>query len=80
MGIETELKFRVPQRSLQILRSRKIPGSTMGERLENDLRSIYFDTPKLKLNSSASAFPCVPDRSRPSKPVCAPGMKTGRIR
>ena len=49
MGIETELKFRVPQRSLQILRCRKIPGSTMGERSENDLRSIYFDTPKLKL-------------------------------
>jgi len=49
MGIETELKFRVPQRSLQILRSHNIPGSTTGERSENDLRSIYFDTPKLKL-------------------------------
>jgi inorganic triphosphatase YgiF len=49
MGIETELKFRVPQRGLQTLRSRKIPGSTMGESSENDLRSIYFDTPRLKL-------------------------------
>src|SRR6516164_9659977 len=49
MGIETELKFRVPQRSLQILRHRKIPGSSIGERSEIDLRSIYFDTPKLKL-------------------------------
>jgi len=49
MGIETELKFRLPQRSLQTLHSRKIPGSTMGEGSENDLRSIYFDTPKLKL-------------------------------
>jgi inorganic triphosphatase YgiF len=49
MGIETELKFRVPQRRLQTLRSQKIPGSTMGERTENDLRSTYFDTPRLKL-------------------------------
>ena len=49
MGTETELKFRVPQRRLQTLRSRKIPGSTMGERTENDLRSTYFDTPRLKL-------------------------------
>jgi inorganic triphosphatase YgiF len=58
MSIEIELKFRAPQRRLQTLRNWKIPGSTVGERSENDLRLTYFDTPGLELKRRGRERTC----------------------
>jgi inorganic triphosphatase YgiF len=49
MGLETELKFRVPASSFKILAGGRIPGAQAGQRSENDLVSTYFDTAKHKL-------------------------------
>ncbi|WFU18380.1 CYTH and CHAD domain-containing protein [Bradyrhizobium sp. CB3481] len=49
MGVETEVKFRVPRRNIAALAHLKIPGSRMAERSESDLTSTYFDTRKRKL-------------------------------
>ena len=49
MGVETEVKFRVPRRNIAALAHLKIPGSRIGERSESDLTSTYFDTRKRKL-------------------------------
>jgi len=49
MGIETEVKFRVPRRNIAALAHLKIPGSRMGERSESNLTSTYFDTRNRKL-------------------------------
>jgi len=50
MGVETELKFRVPARKLKMLARWQIPDGKIGERTESDLVSTYFDTGKQKLN------------------------------
>ncbi|MBR0826061.1 CHAD domain-containing protein [Bradyrhizobium manausense] len=47
MGIEAELKFRIPARNLKALR--RIPGAKFGPRSETDLVSTYFDTANHKL-------------------------------
>ncbi|WOH67788.1 CHAD domain-containing protein [Bradyrhizobium sp. BWA-3-5] len=49
MGVETEIKFRVPRRNIMALAHLKIAGSRIGERSESDLTSTYFDTRKRKL-------------------------------
>ncbi|HZC95419.1 MAG TPA: CHAD domain-containing protein [Bradyrhizobium sp.] len=49
MGVETEIKFRVPTRNLNALAHLKVTGSRVGERSESDLISTYFDTRKQKL-------------------------------
>src|SRR5215475_15467105 len=49
MAVETELKFRVPPRSMGTLASWHIPGTTIGERSADNLVSTYFDTSKHKL-------------------------------
>src|SRR5215475_11299016 len=49
MAVETELKFRVPPRSIGTLASWHIPGTTIGERSADNLVSTYFDTSKHKL-------------------------------
>jgi inorganic triphosphatase YgiF len=49
MGVETELKFRVPASDLASLASGQVPGATTGEPRESDLTSTYFDTARHKL-------------------------------
>ena len=49
MAVETELKFRIPARSLKALTKSQIAGGKVGERTESDLVSTYFDTGKHKL-------------------------------
>jgi inorganic triphosphatase YgiF len=49
MGVETEIKFRVPRRNIEAFADLKLPGSRVGERSEGDLVSTYFDTRKQKL-------------------------------
>jgi inorganic triphosphatase YgiF len=49
MGVETEVKFRVPRHHLSALAHLKVAGSKVGERAESDLTSTYFDTRKRKL-------------------------------
>lgn len=49
MGVETELKFRLPARRLTGLPRWRISDGVAGPRSETDLVSIYFDTPKHKL-------------------------------
>jgi inorganic triphosphatase YgiF len=49
MAVETELKFRIPARSLKALAKSQIAGGKVGERTESDLVSTYFDTGKHKL-------------------------------
>jgi inorganic triphosphatase YgiF len=49
MAVETELKFRIPARSLKALPKSQIAGGKVGERIESDLVSTYFDTGKHKL-------------------------------
>ena len=49
MGVETEVKFRVPRQNIAALPRLKIPGSRVGEGSESDLISTYFDTRKRKL-------------------------------
>jgi len=52
MAVETELKFRIPARSLKALTKSQIAGGKVGERTESDLVSTYFDTGKHKLSVS----------------------------
>ncbi len=49
MGVETEIKFRVPKRSLKASSRLTVPGGKVGKRAQSDLLSTYFDTPKQKL-------------------------------
>ena len=53
MAVETELKFRIPapnsKSNLKSLTKSKIAGGKVGERIESDLVSTYFDTRKHKL-------------------------------
>ncbi|MCA6114391.1 CHAD domain-containing protein [Bradyrhizobium sp. WSM 1738] len=49
MGVETEVKFRLPRHDLSALAGLKVPGSRIGEGSESDLTSTYFDTRKRKL-------------------------------
>ncbi|UPJ51621.1 CHAD domain-containing protein [Bradyrhizobium sp. 200] len=49
MGVETEIKFRMPKRNLGSSSRLKVPGCKIGERSESDLQSTYFDTRKHKL-------------------------------
>ncbi|XSC45338.1 CYTH domain-containing protein [Bradyrhizobium sp. RDT10] len=49
MGVETEIKFRMPKRNLGSSPRLTVPGCKVGARAESDLRSTYFDTPKQKL-------------------------------
>jgi inorganic triphosphatase YgiF len=49
MGVETELKFRVPARGLQRLAKGQIPGGRAKAREESQQVSTYFDTAKHKL-------------------------------
>ena len=49
MGVETEIKFRMPKRHLGPSSRLTVPGCKIGKRSESDLLSTYFDTPKHKL-------------------------------
>jgi inorganic triphosphatase YgiF len=49
MGVETEIKFRMPKRNLGSSSRLRVPGCKIGERSESDLLSTYFDTRKHKL-------------------------------
>jgi len=49
MGVEAELKFRVPARDLKTLANWRMPGGKAGELSERDLVSTYFDTARHKL-------------------------------
>lgn len=49
MGLETELKFRVPARKLRNLVRGQVPGGVIGDRKESHLVSTYFDTAKHEL-------------------------------
>jgi inorganic triphosphatase YgiF len=49
MGVEVELKFRVPAHGLQGLASGQIPGARAEAREESQQISVYFDTAKHKL-------------------------------
>jgi inorganic triphosphatase YgiF len=49
MGVETEIKFRMPKRNLEAPTRLTVPGCKIGNRSESDLLSTYFDTPKHKL-------------------------------
>jgi inorganic triphosphatase YgiF len=49
MGVEIELKFRVPARGLQSLAKGQIPGGRTEAREESQQVSTYFDTAKHKL-------------------------------
>jgi inorganic triphosphatase YgiF len=49
MGVETEIKFRMPKRNLGSSSRLRVPGCKIGERSESDLQSTYFDTRKHKL-------------------------------
>jgi inorganic triphosphatase YgiF len=49
MGLETEIKFRMPKRNLGSSSRLRVPGCKIGERSESDLLSTYFDTRKHKL-------------------------------
>lgn len=49
MGLEAELKFRVPPRSLERVETWRLPGGRQQTQAQADLVSTYFDTPKQKL-------------------------------
>src|SRR6266545_5031208 len=49
MGVETEIKFRMPKRNLGASPRLTMPGCKIGRHSESDLLSTYFDTPKQKL-------------------------------
>jgi inorganic triphosphatase YgiF len=49
MGVETEIKFRMPKRNLGPSTRLRVPGCKIGKRSESDLLSTYFDTRKHKL-------------------------------
>jgi triphosphatase len=50
MGNETELKFEVSPRDLKRLKSARVLHWRDAERSQNeDIRSVYFDTPKHRL-------------------------------
>jgi inorganic triphosphatase YgiF len=49
MVVETELKFRIPASNLKSPTKLQIAGGKVGERIESDLVSTYFDTGKHKL-------------------------------
>ncbi|MEH2622002.1 inorganic triphosphatase YgiF [Bradyrhizobium sp. AZCC 1719] len=49
MGIETEIKFQMPQRNLGASSRLTVRGCKIGKRSESDLVSTYFDTPNQKL-------------------------------
>ncbi|KWV52261.1 hypothetical protein AS156_11070 [Bradyrhizobium macuxiense] len=49
MAVETELKFRVPARTLKALVRPRIAGSRSGKPSASDLVSTYFDTARHKL-------------------------------
>lgn len=49
MGVETELKFRLPVRSMATLAKGQIPGARGGRSEHSRLVSTYFDTAKHKL-------------------------------
>jgi inorganic triphosphatase YgiF len=49
MGVETEIKFRVPRHNLKAPSGSAMGGGKLGKRSESDLLSTYFDTPKQKL-------------------------------
>ena len=49
MGVETEIKFRVPNHHRGAPARLTVPGCKIGKRSESDLLSTYFDTRKHKL-------------------------------
>ena len=49
MGVETEIKFRMPTRHLGASSGLTVPGCKIGQRSESNLLSTYFDTPKHRL-------------------------------
>jgi inorganic triphosphatase YgiF len=49
MGVETEIKFRVPKRNLASPPRLTVPGCKIGMHAESDLTTTYFDTRKHKL-------------------------------
>ncbi|WP_028351525.1 CYTH and CHAD domain-containing protein [Bradyrhizobium murdochi] len=49
MGVETEIKFRMPKRNLGSNPRLTVPGCKIGKGSENDLLSTYFDTRNHKL-------------------------------
>jgi inorganic triphosphatase YgiF len=49
MGVETEIKFRMPKRNPGSSPRLTVPGCKIGARSESDLQSTYFDTRKHKL-------------------------------
>ena len=49
MGVETEIKFRMPIHSRGAPARLTVPGCKIGKRSESDLLSTYFDTRKHKL-------------------------------
>ncbi|OCK53640.1 CYTH and CHAD domain-containing protein [Bradyrhizobium sp. LMTR 3] len=49
MGVETEIKFRIPKRNLGSPPRLTVQGCKIGKRSESDLLSTYFDTRKHKL-------------------------------
>ena len=58
MSVETEIKFRMPERHLGASSRLAVPGCKIGQRSESDLLSTYFDTPKSSICTSSSVnFP-----------------------
>ena len=49
MGVETEIKFRMPNHNRGAPARLTVPGCKIGKRSESDLLSTYFDTRKHKL-------------------------------
>ena len=49
MGVETEIKFRMPNHNRGASARLTVPGCKIGKRSESDLLSTYFDTRKHKL-------------------------------
>ena len=49
MGIETEIKFHMPNRNLGPSSRLTVPGAKIGKRSESELLSTYFDTAKQRL-------------------------------
>jgi inorganic triphosphatase YgiF len=49
MGVETEIKFRIPNHNRDAPIRLRVPGCKIGKRSESDLKSTYFDTRKHKL-------------------------------
>ena len=49
MGLEAELKFRVPPGAYDQVDTERLPGRKLASPTESELVSTYFDTPKHKL-------------------------------